>query len=73
MDETLANRQNTNKSTSPWRTTAGAADRARCNEKTIYRAVAVGKLRAARIGRDLRFLDPWIDEWLIATSTPVVK
>jgi len=38
--------------------------------KTLYRAVAAGKLRAARIGagRSLLFSDVWIDEWLLASA-----
>lgn len=50
-----------------WLKVREAADRARCGPKTIYRAVRSGRLRAARIGgrRELRFLESWIDEWLI--------
>jgi len=50
-----------------WLKVREAADRARCGPKTIYRAVRSGQLRAARIGgrRELRFLDNWIDDWLI--------
>jgi excisionase family DNA binding protein len=57
----------------PWRTAQEAADRARVGLKVIYREVKAGRLRAASVGgrRELRFLDEWIDEWLIATSTPV--
>ena len=38
--------------------------------KTLYRAVAGGKLRAARIGagRSLLFSDVWIDEWLVSST-----
>lgn len=58
---------------SPWRTAAEAADRARVGLKVIYRESAAGRLRHAKVGgrRELRFLDAWIDDWLIATSTPV--
>jgi excisionase family DNA binding protein len=50
-----------------WLKVRDAADRARCGPKTIYRAVRSGQLRAARIGgrRELRFLEGWIDQWLI--------
>ncbi len=50
-----------------------AAARARCGTKAIYREVAAGRLRAARIGgrRDLRMLAEWVDQWLLATSTPI--
>jgi excisionase family DNA binding protein len=50
-----------------WITVPEAADRARCGPKTIYRAVRSGQLRAARIGgrRELRFLESWIDLWLL--------
>jgi predicted DNA-binding transcriptional regulator AlpA len=50
------------------RTYAGGISR-----KVIYRAVASGQLRAARIGtgRSLLFCEPWIDEWLRATVTAV--
>jgi excisionase family DNA binding protein len=58
-------------SLTPWRTSVESAARAQCNPKTIYRAVKAGKLRAAKIGRDLRFRDEWIDEWLLSTSTPI--
>jgi len=38
--------------------------------KILYKAVAAGRLRAARIGagRSLLFSDAWIDEWLTATA-----
>ena len=50
-----------------WLRVDEAADRARCGPKTIYRAVRSGHLRAARIGgrRELRFLESWIDCWLL--------
>ena len=57
----------------PWRTVTQAAARAQVGEKTIYREAKAGRLRHARVGgrRDIRFLDSWIDDWLIATSAPV--
>ncbi len=55
----------------PWLTVKEAAARARCGSKLIYREVRAGRLRAARVGgrRELRFLDQWIDEWLVRCST----
>ena len=43
------------------------------SRKALYRAVASGRLRAARIGtgRSLPFSEPWIDEWLRTTATAV--
>ena len=57
-----------------WLTVTEAAEYARCGVKVIYRAVRGRKLRAAKVGgrRELRFLATWIDEFLIASSTPVV-
>jgi excisionase family DNA binding protein len=42
------------------------------SRKLIYRAVANGTLRAARVGagRSLLFHDHWIDEWLVECATP---
>lgn len=58
--------------TSPWRTVAEAAERARSGEKLIYREVQAGRLKAARVGgrRELRFRDEWIDQWLEQSATP---
>jgi hypothetical protein len=38
--------------------------------KVLYKAVASGRLKAARIGagRSLLFCDTWIDEWLVASA-----
>jgi len=38
--------------------------------KILYKAVAAGHLKAARIGagRSLLFSDTWIDEWLMASA-----
>ena len=43
---------------SPWLTVSEAAQHANCGRKSIYSAVASGRLRAARLGgrRELRFL-----------------
>jgi excisionase family DNA binding protein len=50
----------------PWRTAKQAAAYAQVGTKLIYRAVARGDLRAARIDarRTLRFKTEWIDQWL---------
>ena len=55
----------------PWLTVKGAAERARCGVKTIYREVSAGRLRAARVGgrRELRIRPEWIDEWLQKATT----
>jgi excisionase family DNA binding protein len=49
-----------------------AASRAKCGVKMIYREVAAGKLRAARVGgrRELRLRKEWIDQWLDETAPP---
>jgi len=59
---------------SPWLTVREAAGRAKCGERSIYYAARSGRLRAARLGgrRELRFLQEWVDAWLIETSVPVV-
>jgi excisionase family DNA binding protein len=60
MDETIR-----------WLTTLEAADRACCGPKTVRRAVRRGRLRAARMGNgELRFLESWIDEWLVDQLMP---
>jgi len=63
-----------NQIATPWLTVDEAAARAKCGERSIYNAVRAGKLRAARLGgrRELRFLQEWVDGWLLATSTAVV-
>ena len=42
------------------------------SSKTIYAAVAAGRLRAARVGagRNLMFSEEWIDDWLRGSATP---
>jgi excisionase family DNA binding protein len=59
---------------SRWLDVRQAARHANCGRKSIYNAVASGKLRAARLGgrRELRFLAEWVDAWLIETSKSVV-
>lgn len=58
---------------SPWLTTAEAANYLRTSQKTVWRLVRDGHLRHAKIGgrRDLRFRADWLDEHLLATSEPV--
>ena len=55
-----------------WLTIREVADRACCQPKTIRRAVRNGQLRAARVDgrRDFRFLENWIDEWLVGQVIP---
>jgi excisionase family DNA binding protein len=54
-----------------WLTTREAADRACCGPTAIRYAVRAGRLRAARIRRgELRFLESWIEEWLIDQVMP---
>ncbi len=59
---------------SPWLTVREAAGRAKCGERSIYNATRTGRLRAARLGgrRELRFLPSWVDDWLLASSTPAI-
>jgi excisionase family DNA binding protein len=63
---------NTVQPASPWLTVKDAALRARCGIKTIYREVAAGRLRAAKIGgrRELRLKPEWVDDWLLRASEP---
>jgi excisionase family DNA binding protein len=53
-----------------WLTTQEAADRACCHARTLRRAVANRRLQAARVRGELRFLECWIDEWLINQLMP---
>jgi excisionase family DNA binding protein len=54
---------------SPWLRIGEAAQYARCGRKLLYREVAAGRLRAARVGgrREIRTRREWLDEWLQAT------
>jgi excisionase family DNA binding protein len=56
-----------------WRTVKQACAIAQCGPKQLYREIAAGRLRAARIGgrRDLRIHRRWIDQWLEQAATPV--
>lgn len=57
----------------PWYTVAQASCVPQCQPKLLYREIQAGRLRAARIGarRDLRIHRDWLDEWLVASATPV--
>jgi excisionase family DNA binding protein len=56
-----------------WLTVLQAAAVAQVGKKTIYRECAAGRLRHAKIGarRDIRIHRDWIDQWLLASSTPI--
>jgi excisionase family DNA binding protein len=56
-----------------WLKVRQAAQKAKTGEKTIYRELRAGRLRAARVGgrRDYRILDRWVDEWLESQAMPV--
>lgn len=58
---------------SPWLKSAEAAKYARCGVKALYREVAAGRLRAARLGgrRALLFKAEWVDAWLEGSAEPV--
>ena len=55
---------------SPWLDVNEAAQYARCGVKTLYKEIARGRLRAARIGgrREIRVLREWLDTWLLAST-----
>jgi excisionase family DNA binding protein len=55
-----------------WLTIREAADRACCRPRRIQQAVRNGYLRAEKVGRhgQLRFLETWLDEWLIGRLLP---
>jgi excisionase family DNA binding protein len=62
-----------NATESPWLTVKEACAVAKVGVKLLYREVAAGRLRAARIGsrRDIRIHRDWIDSWLEASAKPV--
>lgn len=53
-----------------WLTIEEAAERACCSTRKTLQAVRRGRLRAARIRGELRFLEGWIDEWLLNQVVP---
>ena len=60
--------------TTPWKNMTAAGQRAGGRGKRFMAAeVKAGRLRAARIGGrgELLTRDEWIDEWILAQSTPV--
>ena len=65
--------QNQPTTTTPWRTVKQAAARAQVGQKTIYREIAAGRIRHARIGgrREIRLRDEWIDDYLERSATPI--
>ena len=56
-----------------WLTLAQAAQWAQVHPATLRREVKAARLRAARVGgrSALRFRRSWVDEWLLASSTPI--
>ena len=59
----------------PWLRIQEAAAYARCGRKLLYREIAAGRLRAARVGgrREIRLRQQWIDDWLEATTRIVER
>lgn len=57
----------------PWLTVEEMAAYAKVSKKSIYIAVASGKLRAARVNgrRDIRGKACWIDAFLEECATPI--
>lgn len=56
-----------------WLTIREAADRACCEPRQIRHAVRSGRLRAAQSdgkGRELKFLESWVEEWLLSQLMP---
>lgn len=57
--------------TKRWLTTEDAAERACCDAREVRRAVRHGFLKAVHTrGNGLRFLESWIDEWLLNQLLP---
>lgn len=56
-----------------WLTLNESAARARCHPATLRREIRLGRCRAARLGgrKSIRIKAAWIDEWLLASTTPV--
>jgi excisionase family DNA binding protein len=53
-------------------TVAEAAARAVVSEKTVYRAIAAGRLKASRIGRCLRITERAFEDWIVRGEVVVV-
>lgn len=60
-----------NDSSTPWVTARSAAKYIGSSTKLIYRSVATGQLRAARVNgrRELRFRLEWLDQFLEARAS----
>lgn len=57
----------------PW-TVADVARALRVGRSTVYDLCRRGRLRYARIGRQLRFAPAWVEEYLTSvTAGPAVK
>jgi excisionase family DNA binding protein len=58
---------------SPWLTITEAAERARCGKALLYREVAAGRLRAARVGgrRQILVRAEWVDQFSERFASPV--
>lgn len=53
-----------------WLTTQEAADRACCGREALRRAARNGRLQAACVRGELRFLVGWVDDWLVNQVMP---
>jgi len=55
-----------------WWTAEDAAAYAQVSVRTIYRDVAAGKLKAAKVGsrRCFRFRPAWVEQWLEHAAQP---
>jgi len=57
-----------------WLTVEQVADEVQVGVKSVYRAIANGRLRAARLNSrrgPIRVHRDWIREWMKASATPV--
>ena len=56
----------------PWLDLEMGADRALVSPSTLRREMKGGRLRFARVGgrKHIRIRASWIDDWLIASTTP---
>ncbi len=57
----------------PWLKLGQCAERVQVHEATLRREIQRGRLRHARVGgrKSIRVRASWLDEWLLASSTPV--